>query len=38
MDRREAISETQAQDSTFYSHKKPYKATCLGCKGHFQAQ
>jgi hypothetical protein len=27
---------SQAQDLTFYSHKKPYQATCLGCKDHFQ--
>jgi hypothetical protein len=36
MDRREAISEEKkhflAQDSIFYSHEKPYKAICLGCK------
>jgi hypothetical protein len=40
MDRRVAISEEafEAKDSTFCFHEKPYKATCLGCKGHFQAQ
>jgi hypothetical protein len=27
---------SQAQDSTFCSHEKPYQATCLGCKEHFQ--
>jgi Flp pilus assembly CpaE family ATPase len=39
-DQREAISEKhfQPQDSASCSHKKSYKATCLGCKGHSQAQ
>jgi hypothetical protein len=40
MDQRKTISEknSQAQDSTFYSHGRPYQATCLGCKEHFQDQ
>jgi hypothetical protein len=29
---------SQAQDSTFCSHGRPYQATYLGCKEHFQVQ
>jgi hypothetical protein len=29
---------SQAQDSTFCSREKPYQATYLGCKDHFQVR